>query len=226
MANRTASKLRFTRRRVMRIYRRLFSAYGLQNWWPGDTPFEVMAGAVLTQNTAWANVEKAIAKLKERKLLDANGIQAVRQAQLAALIRPAGCFNVKARRLKNLCAWLVRRGGMAAARRLPTAELRRELLSINGVGPETADAILVYAFHRPVFVIDAYTRRLFRALGVIRGDEAYESLRAAFESVLDPDPYIFNEYHALIVRHAKERCSGRHDCRHCRVGKPLGTARM
>ncbi|MGH8245654.1 MAG: endonuclease III domain-containing protein [Gammaproteobacteria bacterium] len=207
----------------MQIYRRLFGAYGAQNWWPGDTPFEVMVGAVLTQNTAWTNVERAIGNLKSENLMDANRIHSIRQAWLARLIRPAGYFNVKARRLKNLCAWLVRRGGMAWARRQPTEKLRAELLSINGVGPETADAILLYAFHRPVFVIDAYTRRLCRALGVIRGDEPYESLRAAFESVLEPDPRIYNEYHALIVRHAKERCSGEPRCRHCKVERPLFT---
>jgi endonuclease-3 related protein len=206
-----------TRRQLLTLYRRLLRAYGPQGWWPADTPFEVMAGAVLTQNTAWINVERAIANLKARECLTPEGILALSPDQLAGHIRPSGYFNVKSRRLRNLCQWVVDGGGLRSLRRRNTATLRAELLGVNGVGPETADDILLYAFDRPVFVIDAYTRRLLRRLEWMDGDEDYETQRAAFETVLPADAALFNEYHALIVRHAKEKCSESRGCRHCRV---------
>ena len=203
------------------LYRRLYDAYGRQHWWPGDTPFEVMVGAVLTQNTAWINVERAIANLKQAQKLDLPAMQRMHESRLAALIRPAGYFNVKARRLKHLCRWLSRNGGVRQLSNWPTPELRTALLAVHGVGPETADDILLYAFQRPVFVIDAYTRRLLRAHGLIHGNEPYEMLRAFFEDALAPDVDIYNEYHALIVRHAKEKCRSDADCLHCMVEAPL-----
>jgi len=205
----------------MTLYKRLYEAYGRQHWWPADSPFEVMVGAVLTQNTAWSNVEKAIQHLKDAGKLDPHNIAGMRVHCLAALIRPSGYFNIKARRLQNLCRWYVRAGCHDGLVSRPTDVLRDALLSVNGVGPETGDDILLYAFNRPVFVIDAYTRRLLCSLGLIDGTESYEDLRAAFELRLKADSTLFNEYHALIVRHAKEPCSGNRGCRHCRVGAPL-----
>jgi endonuclease-3 related protein len=204
------------------IYGRLYEAYGPQHWWPAQTPFEVMVGAILTQNTAWANVERAILNLKQADCLDAESISSLKQEQLAELIRPAGYFNIKAKRLMNFITWYVEYGGQKKLGTFDTLKLRNMLLNVNGIGPETADDILLYAFERPVFVIDAYTRRLFARLGLINGDEAYEDLRSAFESVLDKDVPLYNEYHALIVRHAKEKCARSQDCNHCDVEAPLG----
>lgn len=206
------------------VYDRLFSVYGPQYWWPAETPFEVMVGAVLTQNTAWSNVEKAIGNLSDAGALHLEQLLAIPDAELAALIRPSGYFNIKTRRLKNLCHWLQEQGGQEKLRCRNTPELRKSLLSVNGIGPETADDILLYAFDRPVFVIDAYTRRFFTRLGLIRGNENYESLRELFEQSLPADVALYNEYHALIVRHAKEPCvveSGLGECCHCIVERPL-----
>lgn len=202
------------------LYDRLLYAYGPQNWWPAESAFEVIVGAVLTQNTSWKNVEKAIANLKKAGLLDLAGIAALPRDELAGLVKSSGYFNVKARRLKNLCEWLQSQGGLAAVSEWDTGRLRRALLSVNGVGPETADDILLYAFERPVFVIDAYTRRLLKKLGLIEGGEDYETLRQMFESCLPPDHRLYNEYHGLIVRHAKEKCTDGGRCRHCAVEAP------
>lgn len=210
---------------LMELYERLLAAYGPQRWWPADTPFEVIVGAVLTQNTSWRNVAKAVACLKEAALLDLESIAALPVTELAGLIRSSGFFNVKARRLRNLCCWLQGQGGMDAVARRRTEPLRRQLLAVNGIGPETADDILLYAFERPVFVVDNYTRRLLRDLGLAEGGEDYETLRRVFESRLPPDPVLYNEYHALIVRHAKEKCVGAAGCRHCAVERPLRRAR-
>jgi len=174
-----------------------------------------MVGAVLTQNTAWANVERAIANLRQQRALDATAILAAPVGQLADWLRPSGYFNVKAVRLQHLCRWYLEAGGHAALRGLSTPVLRQALLDVHGVGPETADDILLYAFDRPVFVIDAYTRRLFARLGLCSGDEPYEELRAMLEGALLPDVALYNEYHALIVRHAKAVCRVRALCIDC-----------
>jgi endonuclease-3 related protein len=209
------------------LYRRLFRTYGPQHWWPADSPFEVMVGAVLTQNTAWTNVEQAIANLKSRRWLAPRRIVELHHDALADCLRPSGYFNVKTRRLRNLCEWVVRRGGVGRLQRSRTQRLRAELLGINGIGPETADDILLYAFDRPVFVIDVYTRRLLGRLGWAGGDEDYETMRAMVESALPADVELFKEYHALIVRHGKERCSGEAGCYHCLVEqRRQGTPRM
>jgi len=197
------------------VYRLLHDDHGPQHWWPGETPFEVMVGAVLTQNTAWTNVEKAIANLLAHDRLDAGKIVAARRDHLANWLRPSGYFNVKAERLKNFCRWYLEKGGFRALSRMDTIQLRLALLSVNGVGPETADDILLYAFERPVFVIDAYTRRLFVRLGLFNGNESYDMMRVDIESTLGPETALFNEYHALIVRHAKEICRVRPRCGHC-----------
>ncbi|MES9992648.1 MAG: endonuclease [Candidatus Thiodiazotropha sp.] len=197
----------------MRIYARLLDRYGPQHWWPAESPFEVMVGAVLTQNTAWSNVEKAIANLKALDGgLSLESLLRISKARLAAALRPAGYFNVKAKRLRSLCRFLQRHQPLD---QLQTDQLRGALLSVHGIGPETADDILLYAFNRPVFVIDAYTRRLFGRLGLIDANSGYESLRKGFEAALKPDSELFNEYHALIVVHAKELCRTRPVCGEC-----------
>jgi len=174
-----------------------------------------MVGAVLTQNTAWSNVEKAIANLVERDMLDPGKIVSVRKDYLARRLKPSGYFNIKADRLRHFCRWYLQSGAYSALRRIPTGTLRNRLLSVHGIGPETADDILLYAFKRPVFVIDAYTRRLFSRLGLIAGDEPYETLRLLIEKTLGPDVDLFNEYHALIVKHAKDICRTRPLCDKC-----------
>jgi endonuclease-3 related protein len=201
--------------RLLDAYRALRSAYGAQNWWPAQDPFEVMVGAVLTQNTAWTNVERALLRLGARVELTAEAILGLPPGELAECIRPAGYFNVKARRLRAFCASVLEGGGTDRLSRLGTRELRRRLLGIHGVGPETADDILLYAFDRPVFVVDAYTRRIFGRLGMLAGTEGYEAIRAAFEAALGPDASLYNEYHALIVRHGKDVCRTRPRCAAC-----------
>lgn len=200
---------------VRRVYRALLRAHGPQHWWPGDTPFEIMVGAVLTQNTSWTNVERALANLKSAGVMTPEAIVAAHPKRLAAWLRPSGYFNVKARRLKAFCRSLLEQGGEAALAARATHDLRAGLLDVYGVGPETADDIVLYAFARPVFVIDAYTRRLFARLGLIAGTEPYEDLRAAFERALGPDVALFNELHALIVVHAKNVCRPKPRCEAC-----------
>jgi endonuclease-3 related protein len=207
----------FSEPRLREVYQLLLGAYGRQHWWPAESRFEVMVGAVLTQNAAWSNVERAIANLRAADWLRPEPIAAAAPAALAELIRPAGYFNVKARRLQSFCRFLLEQGGEGALAGRPTSELRHQLLRVHGVGPETADDMLLYAFERPVFVIDAYTRRIFARLGLIAGDESYEGLRAGFETALGPDAPLYNEYHALIVRHAKEDCRKRPWCGGCRL---------
>lgn len=197
------------------VYHRLFAANGHQHWWPGDGAFEIMVGAVLTQNTAWTNVEKALANLKRAKALSPEAIVRAHPRRLAAWLKPSGYFNIKAKRLKALCRWLMEQGGVSRLRKLATPELRHALLGVHGIGPETADDILLYAFNRPVFVIDAYTRRIFARLGLIDGDENYEALRRLFESELECSTPLFNEYHALIVIHGKDVCKKRPSCGIC-----------
>ncbi len=205
----------------MTVYQRLLDAYGVQAWWPADSSYEVMVGAVLTQNTAWTNVEKAISNLKHSNNLTLESILALSDEALAQLIRPSGYFNIKARRLRNLCLWIAENGGESKLAELDTETLRLSLLQVNGVGPETADDILLYAFARPVFVIDTYTRRLFTVLCLIKGSEPYEDLRQNFETELEADADLFSQYHALIVRHAKEKCQQTADCRHCGVERAI-----
>jgi len=205
----------------MTVYQRLLKTYGDQSWWPADSSFEVMVGAVLTQNTAWVNVEQAITNLRRSDSLTLESILALSDEALAQLIRPSGYFNIKAKRLKNLCLWIAENGGESKLAAVDTGTLRSSLLQVNGVGPETADDILLYAFARPVFVIDTYTRRLFSKLCLIQGSEPYEDLRRLFEAELDADVGLFNQYHALIVRHAREKCQLTEDCRHCEVERAI-----
>jgi len=198
-----------------RIYDILNSHYGPQHWWPADTPFEVMVGAVLVQNTAWKNASTAITSLKQAGLMSPTAINATSIYDLAALIVSSGYFNIKARRLKALCQWLADKNEIDQLKQLPSKELRKELLGVHGIGPETADDILLYALDKPVFVIDAYTRRLFSRLGLIQHDDGYENLRRGFEQALDESVELYNQYHALIVVHAKGICQKQPQCEKC-----------
>ncbi len=202
---------------LLRMYDDLLAAYGPQQWWPADTPTEVVIGAVLTQNTAWTNVEKAIASLRKAGALDLPHIAALDEAELAALIRSAGTFRIKARRLQALARWVVDEHGGDLTRALsgPTAEVRQRLLQLHGVGPETADAILLYAGNHPVFVVDAYARRVLRRHGLLTDAAAYDVVQAYFEQRLPRDAQLFNEYHALLVEVGKRHCRAVARCTGC-----------
>lgn len=206
------------------LYEDLHAIHGAQPWWPAESPFEVMVGAVLTQNTAWSNVEKAMVRLKDAGLLSLPALLAVGHDALAETIRPSGYFNIKARRLRSLCEFLAAQGGVEAFARQGPAGQRAALLQVHGIGPETADDILLYALGRPVFVIDAYTRRLLVRHRLARGDEGYEALRRGFERALGPDPRLFQQYHALIVMHAKALCRKTPLCGQCGLAACCPTA--
>jgi len=202
---------------LKKIYDLLYARFGPQHWWPGETPFEVIVGAILTQNTNWGNVEKAIANLKKAKALSPEKLHKIETAELAKLIRPAGYYNIKASRLKNLIDWLFMNyaGKLAKLHNISTNRLRDELLGVSGVGPETADSILLYALNRPVFVVDAYTKRILSRHHLIDFDTEYEQIKTFFESNLSTDNELFNEYHALIVRTGKEFCKPTPRCPDC-----------
>jgi len=199
------------------VFDRLLTHYGSQHWWPADTPFEVMVGAVLTQATAWTNVERAIASLKEADALSPAPIRTMDAETLAALIYSSGFHNSKALRLKALVRYIgdAYDDDIEAMRLQDGAKLRRELLSVNGIGEETADAILLYALGKPSFVIDAYTRRLFNRLGIVPNSESYSAFQRMFSENLPHDTALFAEYHALIVQHCKEACRKRPLCEEC-----------
>ncbi len=202
--------------KLQNIYRALMAAYGPQHWWPGDGPFEMMAGAILTQSTAWKNVEQAINNLKHAKALSAQAIRQLPMAELASLIRPSGYFNAKAAKLKALARWLNEYGDSPdKAFGKETKQLRQELLNIHGIGPETADSILLYAAGRPVFVIDAYTRRIMSRLGLAPPQDSYDALQKLFMDNLAANVALFNEYHALLVRLGKETCRKQPKCIDC-----------
>ena len=217
-----------TRERLTEIYQLLFDAFGPQHWWPGETPFEVVTGAILTQNTSWANVEKAITNLKSAEYLSPEGLYYIDLPQLAELIRPAGYYNIKAARLKNFVNWLFEDhdGELENLQGVDTDRLRRELLAIKGIGRETADSILLYALGRPIFVVDAYTARIAVRHGLTEPDADYEQLRELFESNLPQDVQLFNEYHALLVRLGKYFCKPKARCSDCPLEKLTHTLEM
>ena len=202
-----------------RIYDSLNLHYGPQNWWPADTPFEVMIGAVLVQNTAWKNASTAISRLKEVGLMTPSAIHEISTDELSSYIVSSGYFNTKAVRLQALCQWLVEQGDISQLKKRPLKTLRRDLLDIHGIGPETADDILLYALDKAVFVIDTYTRRLFSRLSLLQHDDSYENLRRCFEQALDEDVVAFKQYHALIVVHAKDICRKQPQCERCCLAK-------
>jgi len=193
------------------IYNRLFSAYGEQHWWPGSGAFEIIVGAILTQQVAWKNVEKAIAALKAAGLMEPEALMHAPLDEVAALIRPTIYYNEKAKKLRSFLVFLQEQhhGDLSDLLALPLPALREELLSVHGIGEETADSIILYAAGKPSFVIDAYTRRIMQRLGLISGREPYAVLRALFMQSIPPDVKLYNEYHALFVRHGKERCRSR-----------------
>jgi endonuclease-3 related protein len=206
-----------TGRELMEMFDLMLAHFGPQKWWPADTALEMIVGAVLTQNTSWKNVEKAIANLKGKGLLSVTGLHAMSPGDLAEEIRPAGYFNVKAKRLKNLIAFIVERydADLSALLADETGRLREGLLSVKGIGPETADSILLYAAHRPVFVVDAYTFRILARHGMVDESAGYEALQSLFVDHLPDDAGLFNEFHALMVQTGKAYCRRTPRCTEC-----------
>jgi endonuclease-3 related protein len=209
------------RARLITVFERLLAAYGQRGWWPGaETPFEVVAGAILTQNTAWTNVEKVLNRLRAAGVLSVEGVRALPEPELAELLRPSGYFNTKARKLKAFVHALDAEhgGSLDALLALPAGELRARLLRMWGIGPETADDIVLYAAGKLSFVVDAYTVRIFQRLGLIPAVERvprYDDWRRMFMDHLPPDVVLFNEYHALIVVHGGRTCRPVPGCAAC-----------
>ncbi len=202
----------------MDIFDRLYKHFGPSHWWPGDSPLEIMVGAILTQNTAWSNVEKAIHRLKDEGALSAPFLQRVDLTRLSEWIRPAGYYRIKAMRLKNFFDFFNREyeGQIQKIESQPLESIRPQLLSVKGIGPETADSILLYALGMPTFVIDAYTHRIFSRHRLIDEEFGYEDLQAYFMDHLPSDPQLYNEYHALLVRLGKEFCKKKNPrCEEC-----------
>jgi endonuclease III related protein len=199
------------------VYERLLERQGHSDWWPGESAFEVCVGAILTQNTAWTNVEKALAALKREGLLSYEALRVLPDGRLAELIRPSGAYRVKAARLRAFLDFLGREydGRLEAMAAEEPRTLRRKLLSVVGIGPETADAIALYAAGRPLFVVDAYTRRVFGRLGVLGGRETYDDVQRVFMDHLPPDVALFQDYHAQVVRLAKDVCRPVPRCHAC-----------
>ena len=199
------------------VYDLLYKFYGTQSWWPGDSCFEIIIGAILTQNTNWENVEKAIANLKAKNLLSVSAMCKSKDIDLAECIRPSGYFNVKTKRIRNFLKLLVDeyQGNLECMRQEPLSSLRPKLLSVNGIGPETADSILLYAFDKPIFVVDTYTQRVLSRHNFLSGDIDYHSVQTVLQNHLPKDQYLYNEYHALIVRVAKDFCKTKANCEAC-----------
>ncbi|NIA15339.1 MAG: endonuclease III domain-containing protein [Nitrospiraceae bacterium] len=210
------------------MYRLMSEHFGPTHWWPGDSPFEIAVGAILTQNTAWTNVERAIANLKRAKLLSPRKILDCPADALEEALTPSGYFRVKAKRLRHFCDYLVtgHRGSVKRMAQLPRDELRAELLQVNGIGPETADDILLYACDHVVFVVDAYTRRILSRHGLVDPGIGYEDLRALFERHVPPDLRIYQEYHGLIVFIGKEFCRRKPNCAECPLHSLLPSGRF
>jgi endonuclease-3 related protein len=199
------------------IYHKLFTCFGPQYWWPGETPFEVAVGAILTQNTNWTNVEKAINNLKNSGKLNLKAMRGIDIDELASLIRPAGYFNVKAKRLKNFIALLADeyKGSMKIMKREDLYVIREKLLLVNGIGPETADSIMLYALEKPVFVIDAYTKRILSRHNIMDHDSSYNEFQELFQSQFQKNVCFYKEYHALLVHLAKNYCRTKPACAGC-----------
>lgn len=211
-------------------YRALLDAHGPQNWWPGSSRFEVIVGAILVQNTTWKNAETAIRNLRREKLLTPASLHITDMTRLEKLIRPSGYFRQKAKKLKAFTQFLYDECGNSLTKMfsMPTKTLRHDLLSIHGIGPETADSILLYAGEHPVFVVDAYARRILARHGLAPAGKSYEELRGLFETSLPKEPQLFNEFHALIVHTGKEFCrKSEARCTDCSLKKflPGGIAR-
>jgi endonuclease-3 related protein len=203
--------------RLTEIFSRLLEHFGPRFWWPADSPFEVCVGAILTQNTNWGNVEKALDNIKGKNMLSAEALRKIPAEQLAELIRPAGYYNLKSARLKEFIGWLFDRyeGNLDRMFAGDWRDLREELLAVRGIGPETCDSILLYAGHKPSFVVDAYTKRLFSRLSLLDQNASYEETRRLFMANLPVDAPLYNEYHALIVQHCKDYCRKKPLCESC-----------
>jgi len=204
-------------RKLLEIYNILLVSFGHRKWWPGETPFEVMVGAVLTQNTSWSNVEKAISEMKIRGFLTSKKLACADMREVEDAIKSSGYYRQKAERIVLLAKHVERYGSLNEMFAKPLAELREEVLSLKGVGPETADSILLYAAEKPVFVVDAYTRRVFSRIGILPNAEEmnYEEVRSFFEENLPADVRIFNDFHAQIVELAKRFCKKKPVCAGC-----------
>jgi len=215
--------------RLCRIYSSLDAHFGDLHWWPGETPFEIIVGAILTQNTAWRNVETAIGRLKNRRIMNPRSMRLLPEQELASIIRPAGFFNVKAARLKAFLRFLHENYGDSLERMfaVDTASLRSALLAVHGIGPETADSILLYAGGRPAFVVDAYTKRILSRHGLISSTADYPYIQRLFMASLPKEIPIYKQYHALIVETGKAFCRKTPICSACPLGKgdPVRVAR-
>ncbi len=205
---------------LRRVYGRFLKRYGRQRWWPGETSFEVAVGAILTQNVSWTNVEKSIRLLKAEGLLTPRALYALSPAEIAPFIRSTGYFNQKALKLRRFMEWFRRYGfSFKKLAHVPVELIREELLGVNGIGPETADSILLYALAMKIFVVDAYTLRIFTRMGLLGGDEGYEEVQGLFHRRFAGGAAEYNEFHALIVRHGKEVCRKSPRCRECCIGE-------
>lgn len=198
-------------------YQKLFKEFGPQKWWPAETKFEVIVGAILTQNTNWGNVEKALANLKKAGVLNPAALQQIPAKKLARLIKPSGFFNIKTKRLKSFIHFFFKEydGDLAKMNKEPLAILRQKILAVHGIGPETADSILLYACDQPIFVVDAYTKRIFSRHNLVNKNADYHQVQNLFMNHLSPDVQLFNEHHALIVRLAKDFCRTKPRCDVC-----------
>lgn len=202
---------------LKQVYDKLFEAFGPQHWWPGETDFEVCIGAILTQNTSWKNVEKAISNLKSNKFLSFEALKEVDDKKLASLIKPSGYYNQKTKKLKDFISYIHKYYDGSLEMLFKSKTLREELLSINGIGPETADSMILYAANKPIFVIDAYTKRIFSRLGYKQ--QSYEEFQKLFMENLTKDAKMFNEYHALLVNLGKNLCKKKPLCKYCPLNK-------
>jgi len=209
---------------MLQVYDRILKAFGPQHWWPGDSGFEMIVGAMLTQNTNWKNVEKAIRNLRQAELMEPHALYNVPVEELEELLRPAGYFRVKARRLRSLLEFIINRysGSIEAMFQTDLETLRRDLLAVNGIGPETADSILLYAGGLPIFVVDAYTHRIFARHGWIGFDADYHQIQDHIQSSLPEDARLYNEYHALLVYAGKHFCNkSKPKCNECPLREML-----
>jgi endonuclease-3 related protein len=208
---------RTTRADLRGVYRRLLAHFGPSFWWPARSAVEVCLGAILTQNTSWTNVERAIREMRRQRVLSWRVLRDMPVGRLARLVRSAGTYNVKARRLRAFLDFLGREygGRVAAMSKEDPWRLRARLLAVEGIGRETADSIVLYGAGLPLFVVDAYTRRVFGRLGILRGDEPYDAIQRSFMTRLGPDAALYNDYHAQIVRLAKDVCRPRPRCASC-----------
>jgi endonuclease-3 related protein len=212
-----------TEQRLLNIFRTLLLSFGKRNWWPGETELEIIVGAILTQNTSWKNVEKAINNMKAQGVLDVDTLHTITKDQLGEIIKPSGFYNQKSSRLKLFINVLHENFNKSIdnLKYYDTNDLRKLMLSINGIGPETADSIMLYALNRPVFVVDAYTKRFLKNHQIYDGDDRYDDIQNFFMANLPLDTYLFNEFHALIVCLCQNYCKKKPECIKCPLNKEL-----